>query len=54
MIKKLLNNILGFFSYEFYKKNKIEVYLSKSLDLADLENRIKEIDKSRDFNRLYL
>ena len=53
MIKKLLNQIINFFSYN-YDRNQIENYLAKSNDLADLENRIKELDKRGVYNRFYI
>ena len=52
MIKKLLNQIINLFSNE-YDKKKIEGYLSKSSDLADLENRIKELDRCGAYNKFY-
>jgi hypothetical protein len=54
MIKKLLNKILGSFSYEQNRINKIERYLAQSKDLADLENRIRELDRRGDYNRFYI
>jgi len=54
MIKKLLNKILGSFSYEQDRTNKIEIYLAQSEDLADLENRIRELDRRGDYNRFYI
>jgi len=50
MIKKLLSKIVSSFSYE-YDKDKIEKYLSKSKDLIDLENRMKELEKKGAYNR---
>jgi len=38
------------YDYNFYKKYKIEEYLSRSLDTYDLEFRIRELDKKGDFN----
>ena len=37
-----------------YDRKKIEDYLAKSTDLTDLENRIKELDKKGNYNRLYI
>jgi len=54
MIKKLLNKILGSFSYEQDRTNKIERYLAQSEDLVDLENRIRELDRRGDYNRFYI
>ena len=53
MIKKLLNQIVNIFSFDHDKK-KIEQYLAQSNDLADLENRIKELDRCGAYNRLYI
>ena len=50
MIKKLLNQIIRIFSRN-YNMQKIENYLSQSNDLADLENRIQELDKRGAYNR---
>jgi|TARA_B110000495_G_C22893408_1_gene521146 hypothetical protein len=50
MIKKLLSKIVSSFSYE-HDKDKIEKYLSKSKDLIDLENRMKELEKKGAYNR---
>jgi hypothetical protein len=54
MIKKLLNKILGSFSYEQNRTNKIERYLAQSKDLADLENRMRELDRRGDYNKFYI
>ena len=54
MIKKLLNKILGSFSYEQNRINKIERYLAQSKDLADLENRMRELDCKGHYNRFYI
>ena len=54
MIKKLLNKIIGSFSYEKNRANKIEKYLAQSKDLADLENRMRELDRRGDYNRFYI
>ena len=53
MIKKLLSKIVSSFAYE-YDKDKIEKYLSKSIDLIDLENRMKELEKKGAYNRFYI
>ena len=53
MIKKLLNQIINIFSYNFDRK-KIENYLAQSSDLNDLENRIKELDKKGVYNQFYI
>ena len=56
MIKKLLKQIINVFSYD-YDRKKIENYLAQSSDLADLENRMKELDRrgARDaYNRFYI
>ena len=55
MIKKLLNQIFTLFSYD-YDRKKIENYLAQSSDLADLDNRIKELDqrKRSAYNRFYI
>ena len=53
MIKNLLNQILNSFSYE-YDRKKIERYLSESIDLADLDNRIKELDQNGTYNKFYI
>ena len=53
MIKKLLNKIINIFSYN-YSTKQIEQYLAKSTDLTDLENRIKELDRSGTYNKLYI
>jgi signal recognition particle GTPase len=53
MIKKLLNQILNTSSYDNERK-KIEKYLSGSKDLADLENRMRELDKKGSYNKFYI
>jgi len=45
MIKKLLNIIIGSFSFEKNNRNKIDEYLAQSKDLVDLENRMRELDR---------
>jgi hypothetical protein len=52
MIKKLLNKISNVFSHD-QNRIKIENYLAKSSDLADLENRMEELDKRGAYNRFY-
>ena len=53
MIKKLLNQIINVFSYD-YDRKKIENYLAQSSDHADLENRMKELDRRGAYNRFYI
>ena len=53
MIKKLLSSIYKMFSYE-YDRVKIEKYLSQSENTYDLEIRIRELEKSGKYNRLYI
>ena len=53
MIKKLLKQIINVFSYD-YDRKKIENYLAQSSDLADLENRMKELDQRGAYNRFYI
>ena len=53
MIKKLLKQIIDVFSYN-YDRKKIENYLAQSSDLADLENRMKELDRRGAYNRFYI
>lgn len=53
MIKKLLKQIINVFSYN-YDRKKIENYLAQSSDLADLENRMKELDRRGTYNRFYI
>ena len=53
MIKKLLNKIINIFSYN-YDRKKIENYLAQSNDLADLENRIKELDRKGTYHKFYI
>ena len=53
MIKKLLNKIVNIFSYN-YDRKKIENYLAQSSDLADLENRIKELDRQGAYYKFYI
>ena len=53
MIKKLLKQIIDVFSYN-YDRKKIENYLAQSSDLADLENRMKELDRRGTYNRFYI
>jgi hypothetical protein len=53
MIKKLLNKIVNIFSYN-YDRKKIENYLAQSSDLADLENRIKELDRQGTYYKFYI
>ena len=52
MIKKLLKLIFNVFSSD-RKKKLIENYLSKSSEIYDLENRIRELDKKGEFNKIY-
>ena len=53
MIKKLLKSIIiRTFSYN-NEKDKIENYLSQSKNSYDLENRIKELEKSGKYNIFY-
>ena len=54
MIKKLLNIIIGSFSYEQKRTNQVEKYLAQSKDLADLENRMRELDRRGNYNKLYI
>jgi len=54
MIKKLLNTIIGTFSYEYDRRNSIEQYLAESKDLADLEHRMRELDQKGTYYRLHL
>ena len=54
MIKKLLNKIIGSFSYEKNRANKIEKYLGQSKDLADLENRMRELDRRGVYDKYYI
>ena len=53
MIKKLLDQILKVFSFD-YDQKKIEDYLAQSYDLADLENRIRELDRRGSYNKFYI
>ena len=53
MIKKLLSSFGKIFTYD-YDRRKIEIYLSQSNVLADLENRIKELDKLGVYNKYYI
>ena len=53
MIKKLLNQVINIFSYSSDSR-KIEEYLANSIDLADLENRMRELDKKGTYNRFYI
>jgi len=53
MIKKLLNNIITAFSYE-YDRKQIEEYLANSVDAYDLESRQKELDRKGVYNRFYI
>jgi hypothetical protein len=53
MIKKLLNQFINIFSYD-YDRKKIENYLAKSNDLTDLENRMRELDKRGAYNKFYI
>ena len=52
MTKKLLNYFIDIFSFT-YDKRRIELYLSKSSDLTDLENRIKELDQNGKYIKFY-
>ena len=54
MIKKLLKKIVGTFSLEYNNKNEIEEYLAQSNDLADLENRMRELDRKGIYNKYYI
>ena len=53
MIKKLLKQIFKLLSYD-HERRKIEKYLAGSSDLADLENRMKELDRSGAYNKYYI
>jgi len=53
MIKKLLKQIYTLLSYD-HDRSRIEKYLAKSSDLADLENRMKELDRSGIYNRYHI
>ena len=53
MIKRLLKQIYNLFSYDHDRK-RIEKYLAQSADLADLENRMKELDQSGTYNKYYI
>tara|TARA_B110000438_G_scaffold301026_1_gene354865 strand:+ start:3985 stop:4203 length:219 start_codon:yes stop_codon:yes gene_type:complete len=53
MIKKLLKNIFSSFTFD-YDRKKIESYLAKSSDLADLERRMKELDQRGTYNKFYI
>ena len=53
MLKRLLNKLFYVFSYE-YDKDQIEKYLSQSTDLYDLENRLRELDRKKAYNRFYI
>ena len=52
MIKKLLSSIYKIFSYE-YDRERIEKYLSQSENTYDLEMRMRELEKSGQYNRFY-
>ena len=45
MVKIFLNKIISLLFYNNERK-RIEKYLSQSNDLADLENRMKELDRA--------
>jgi len=51
MLKKLLNKITNI----FVSRNalQIEKYLSKSSDLVDLEERMRELDRNGVYNKFY-
>ena len=63
MAKKLLNVLHKIISiitkrgspydcdYNFYKRDKIEEYLSRSVNTYELEFRIRELDRKGVFNR---
>ena len=53
MLKKLLKKIFYVFSYE-YDREQIEKYLAQSMNLYDLENRQKELDRKGTYNRFYI
>jgi hypothetical protein len=53
MVKKLLNQIVNVFSYDDSRKQ-IETYLAQSSDLADLENRMRELDQRGVYNKFYI
>jgi hypothetical protein len=52
MIKRLLNLFSLALSHD-YERKQIENYLARSSDLADLEDRMKELDKNGGYNRFY-
>ena len=53
MIKKLLKQISNIISLD-QEKIRIEKYLANSEDLADLECRMKEIEKSGTYSKYYM
>ena len=40
---KILNYLKNIFNYTHHRQKAVEAYLANSLDLADLENRQKEL-----------
>jgi len=52
MIKKLLSSLRKIFSYED-DKERIEKYLSQSENTYELEMKIRELEKSGKYYRLY-
>ena len=50
MIKKLLNNFLRSFTFD-YDREKIEKYLSQSSNTYDLEQRMRELDQQGKYNQ---
>ena len=53
MIKKLLNSILRFFTFN-HDIEVIEKYLSKSSNTYDLEQRIRDLDRNKKTNQYYI
>ena len=52
MLKKLLNSLICAFSFDNDRKG-IEIYLSKSSNRYDLDQRVRELDQKGKYNQFY-
>ena len=53
MIKKLLNKFFRSFTFD-YDKERVEKYLSQSVNTYDLEKRMRELDQNKKTNQYYI
>ena len=52
MIKRLLNNFLRSFNFN-HDREKIEKYLSESINTYDLEYRMRELDQKGKYSKFF-